>query len=212
MNRFFDNMPLIGNKIPGKITLSFLMLLYAAMLFAVSGSVDRRFCLIAMLFSFVGDVALNHTREHEKQSIRDFVIGGLAFIVGHIFYCITYYTKIQIAGFKTFNQGSIFAIAILIMISIVMILKNASMSKSIDKLFLFGFLYLWITGINYITIFSYAHSVKSVESLAALGGLMFLVSDVIIGFEKFFNLRSPIARELVWWLYPLGQILLITMA
>ena len=204
MNRFFDNMPLIGNKIPGKITLSFLMLIYAIVLFVAEGSIDRRFCLIAMLYSFVGDVALNHTREHEKQSLRDFVIGGVAFIIGHIFYCITYYTKIQIAGFKTFNQGSIFAIAILIMISIVMFLKNASMSKKIDKLFLFGD--------HHPVGLQLPDSAKSAESLAALGGLLFLASDVIIGFEKFFKLKSPLARELVWWLYPLGQILLITMA
>lgn len=70
---------------------------------------------------------------------------------------------------------------------------------------------LWITGINYTTIFSFSFSAKSIQSLASLGGILFLASDAIIGFEKFLGLRSKLARGLVWWLYPIGQIILISM-
>ena len=95
-------------------------------------------------------------------------------------------------------------------ITIIFILKAGENKRS--KTFWFGIFYLWITGINYATIFSYAISARSMESIALIGGLSFLASDVIIGFERFLGLKSKVARELVWWLYPIGQIILIIMA
>ena len=213
MNRWFDNLPVIGNKIPGKITLSFLMLVYAIILFVVIRSHDRYICFIAMFFSFIGDIALNHNPDHSKQTNRDFIIGGVSFIVAHVFYCIAYNSKITISGYEVFNPGTEFAIMILLFVTAMMIIWNISKKNNfINKLFYFGLAYLWITGINYITIFSYSYSVKGIQSIAAFGGLMFLASDIIIGMEKFFGLKSKTARELVWWLYPIGQLILITMA
>ncbi len=213
MNRWFDNLPIVGKKIPGKISLSFLMLLYAFVLFVVIKSHDRLLCLIAMTFSFIGDVALNHNRDHSKQTNRDFILGGIAFIAAHVFYCMTYSRKIAMHGFETFNPGAEFAVIILLLITAMMFFGTIATKRSFkNKLFYFGLLYLWLTGINYVTIFSYSYSVKGIESIAAVGGLMFLASDVIIGMEKFLKLKSKVARELVWYLYPIGQLILITMA
>lgn len=214
MNRWFDNIPLIGKKIPGKITLSFLMFLFAILMSVVFNTTDRITCVIAMFFSFVGDIALNHNRNHEEQSKKDFLVGGIAFIVAHIFYCITYYKKIKFLGYEIFSPGSYYAIMLLLLITSFMLLARIAMKKKAtnSKLFIFGLIYLWITGINYMTIFSYSYSAKSIGLLAALGGILFLASDVIIGMEKFLGLKSKAAREAVWWLYPLGQIILIIMA
>lgn len=209
MNRWFDKLPIIGKKVPGKITLSFLMFIYAIVLYFTIRTHDRLLAATAMYFSFMGDIALNHIRDVTKQNKRDFVLGGICFIAGHIIYCMAYYEKIRYSGYSLFNHGSNYAILILVLITLMFLFRN---KFKFSKLFLFGLAYLWITGINYITIFSYSYSIKSIQSLAALGGIMFLASDVIIGMEKFLGLKSPIARELVWWLYPLGQILLITMA
>ena len=210
MNRWFDKLPIIGKKIPGKITLSFLMLLFAVCMRQVLKTSDRTICVLAMFFSFVGDVALNHKRNHNEQSLMDFVFGGISFIAAHICYCIAYNIKIIENKYTLINPGLIFAISILILVSYFVLISSKS-EKNL-KLKAFGIAYLWLTGINYITIFSYAYSSKSIESLAALGGLLFLASDVIIGFEKFSGLKSSLARELVWWLYPIGQIILIAMA
>ncbi len=210
MNRLFDKLPIIGKKIPGKITLSFLMLVFAILMHFVFKTFDRCICIVAMTFSFIGDVALNHKKNHDEQSKKDFIVGGISFIFAHICYCIAYYQKLLIGNYSLFNFGAFVAIAILLIVTVFMLIKiNSNQSQ---KKFAFGLLYLWITGINYITIFSYSYSVKSFESFAAFGGLMFLVSDIIIGLENFSGLKSKLARELVWWLYPLGQILLIAMA
>jgi uncharacterized membrane protein YhhN len=213
MNRLFDKLPIIGKKIPGKITLSFLMLVFAILMHFVFKTFDRCICIVAMTFSFIGDVALNHNRDHSKQTNRDFILGGIAFIAAHVFYCMTYSGKIAMHGFETFNPGAEFAVIILLLITAMMFFGTIATKRSFkNKLFYFGLLYLWLTGINYVTIFSYSYSVKGIESIAAVGGLMFLASDVIIGMEKFLKLKSKVARELVWYLYPIGQLILITMA
>ena len=207
MNRWFDNLPIIGNLIPGKIVFSFLMLLFAIF---KQFFLKNVFCVLAMSFSFIGDIALNHKKNHDEQSKIDFIIGGISFIIAHIFYCITYFQKILINNYHLWNLGAYIAIIILILITVYM-LTRANLSQSL-KLLIFGLVYLWITGLNYITIFSYAYSAKSIKYLVAIGGLMFLASDVIIGLEKFSGLKSKIAREFVWWLYPIGQTILIAFA
>ena len=210
MNRWFDNLPIIGNFIPGKIVLSFLMLLFAIFLHIFFKDSKSSFCILAMSFSFIGDIALNHKQTHDEQSNKDFIVGGISFILAHMFYCITYFQKIQINHYKLLNFGAFISVTILIAVTIFMLIKLNSNSPLV--LSLFGFVYLWLTGINYISIFSYAYSVKSIESIAALGGLMFLASDVIIGLEKFLGMKSKFVRELVWWLYPIGQIIIIAIA
>ena len=211
MNRYFDRLPIVGGKVPGKITLSFMMLVFSVVLAAIFQTIDRNICIFAMLFSFIGDIALNHNADHSKQSKKDFLIGGIAFIVAHLLYCICYSKKMMLRGFTFINPGAIFVVLSLFVVTAVL-LYFKSKTKDFSKLFWFGVAYLWITGINYTAIFSYGYSVKSYESLAILGGIMFLASDLIIGLEKFFGLKSKLMRELVWWLYPLGQILIIAMA
>ena len=208
MNRWFNKFPLIGKYVPSKIILSFLMFLLAVFLFILIGTMDRVFCVFAMLFSFFGDCALNHRRSTNSKVNRDFLIGGTSFIIAHILYCVAYSIKIANYNFPFFNFG--ISLAIIILAGITLFFLGKSREKS--KLFKFCLLYLWITGIDYAIIFSYSISIKSIESLALIGGLSFLTSDVIIGLEGFMGMRSKRARELVWWLYPIGQILLICFA
>ena len=212
MNRWFDKLPIISKFVPGKITLSFLMLLFAIIMAINFRTIDRTVCLFAMFFSFIGDISLNHKREHSKQSTRDLLIGGTAFIIAHLGYCIAYYIKLTVEGFEFANLGSFFAIILLITITVIFLLKAPTEQKQL-KLFYFGIMYLWFTGIDYITIFSYAYSVRySISIIVFWGGMMFLASDLIIGMEKFWGVKSKLLRELVWWLYPIGQIILIAMA
>lgn len=214
MNRWFDRLPFLGDRIPGKITLSFLMLLLAIVLRLCFYTFDRSICVLAMVFSFCGDIFLNHNKDHTKQTKIDLILGGIAFVAAHLCFCLAYYQKTKINNFPILNNGAILAVGILIVITIIMLMRFSEKDKQSkdNKLFAFGIVYLWLTGINYTTIFSYAYSIRSMESIAAIGGLLFLSSDIIIGCEKFLGLKSKLARELVWWLYPIGQIILIIMA
>jgi hypothetical protein len=71
------------------------------------------------------------------------------------------------------------------------------------------FVYAIIIGANCVTIFSYAWSVRSWRSIAALGALSFFISDLIIGLN---TLLIPIPDnwgDAIWWFYPIGQILIL---
>ena len=206
MDRWFDNLPFIKGRLPGKIVLSYLMVMYAIILAFVFSSNDRLFCVFAMIFSFVGDYTL--IISHKKKSPNLFMLGGTAFIIAHLLYFVAYYIKIKSCNYNYMNRGVFAALDILIALTAIFFIAR----KTRSVLFYFGLAYLWITGINYITIFSYSYSAFSIESLATIGALSFLASDVIIGLEKFCGLKSDSARKLVWWLYPIGQILLITFA
>ena len=205
MNRLFDRLPFIGGRIPGKITLSFLMLLLAMILALFVPTLDRIFCIFAMFFSFLGDVTLNSSK---KSSGRLLLIGGLFFIVAHLFYSLAYSNKIVEMQFTFFNPGVIYSIGVLVLSTIIVL----SQKPRLTALLIFGVIYLWLTGIDYTIICSYAYSINSIASLSAIGAIMFLASDVIIGLERFTGLESKIARKLVWWLYPIGQILIIIFA
>ena len=207
MNRVFDRLPVIGGVIPGKITLSFLMLIFALSMQVIFPTIDRILCVFAMLFSFLGDVTLNYKKTDRKHASRDLVLGGILFVVAHMFYCNAYYLKIKANNYKLLNLGFLMAVVMICVMTCFFMSKLEHVKH--PKLFLFGITYLLLTGVNYVTIFSYSYSARSI---AAIGGVLFLASDIIIGFERFLDYRSPIARELVWWLYPAGQIILIAMA
>ena len=209
MNRLFDNLPLIRKYVSGKIVLSFLMLLLSIILFAMFNTFSKLICVFAMMFSFFGDFALNYHHKENSGKTR-FILGGFFFAFAHLFYFVAYANKIHFHGFNYFNIGALLMILILKTMTIFFLRDNKSEIKS--KLSIFALIYLWISGINYVTVSSYAFSIHSLESIALIGGLSFLVSDVIIGFERLAGLKSKVARELVWWLYPIGQIILITCA
>ena len=210
MNRWFDNIPFISEYVSGKIVLSYLMLMFSVLLGIIFKSNDRAICIFAMFFSFLGDLSLNWDFGENANRKKLFILGGFLFIIAHMFYCFSYYIKMQNNGFKFFNFGVILAIIVTLIVLLIFLLMSNKSKQT--KLLHFGMFYLLLTTINYCTVFSYGFSAKSIESICIFGGLSFLASDVIIGCEKFLGLKSRVARELVWWLYPIGQILLISMA
>ena len=210
MNRWFDHIPFISKYVPGKIVLSFLMLVLSVVLGIVFKTYDRAICICAMLFSFIGDYELNHYPKKGEDHKRNFIKGGVFFIAAHLSYFFAYSLKIYKNNLEWFNGGTVFALCILALVVLVFMSRIKEVENK--KLFYYGLIYLLLTGINYEVVFTYSVSVKSIESLAMMGGILFLGSDIIIGFERFLGLKSKLCRELVWWFYPIGQILLICMA
>ena len=67
-------------------------------------------------------------------------------------------------------------------------------------------IYVVIISINFITISSYSWIY---DSVASIGALSFLISDLIIGIETVFKIKSSILRKLVWIFYPIGQFMIL---
>ena len=213
MNRLFDRIPVLGKLVTGKIILSFLMLVFAVVMCLAIRELDRTVAFFGMLLSFGGDLLLNFRCEKNRSQER-FALGAAFFAIAHICYMFAYCYKIRVQGIFVLNEGFVIALVILVVTTIT-VLGIAIMERRIkmEKLFFVGIAYLWITGLDYMIISSYGWALRDLSGIIAiLGGICFFSSDLIIGAERFFGLKSKIAREMVWWLYPLGQIMIIAMA
>lgn len=211
MDQWFDNFPLFKGKVSGKITLSYLLLFYAMLLSMVWLTKDRVICVIAMAFSFMGDFSLNY-RSLEERTKKDFLYGTICFMVAHFMYVFTYLELIKNHNFEILNAGFFLAATIVVIVLIwflVMILKTRK--TKLTMMHIVGIFYVLIIGLNCSVIFSFSHSIGNIRGLAALGALCFFVSDILIGTETFLGVKSKIVRKFVWFFYPIGQFLIITM-
>lgn len=71
-------------------------------------------------------------------------------------------------------------------------------------------IYACVIGASLSLIWSYAYSERTVRSVAAAGALVFFLSDLIIGMGALCQVNQ--FDSLIWWLYPIGQLLLILCA
>ena len=200
-----SHIPLISNKT--KIIISALLVLLAFIIYCIHPyRLDTQICLLAMIFSFLGDVALNSMPLHKRPHWLLY-IGAAFFMVAHLQYAVAYYWLIFKSNSVFFNLGANIAITFMILLFIVSAIFTIFSKSRTKPMTIFVFcLYTLIIGINFVTIYSYSWSFNSA---AFIGALSFLISDFIIGIETIFKIKSEALRKLVWIFYPIGQILII---
>lgn len=203
--RLLDNIPLISNKTKIKISISLLVFAFIICIFRPS-NLDSKICLLAMFFSFLGDIALN-CKPLEKRSHSLLYIGAFFFMISHIIYASAYYSIIRHFSKSFFNPGMYIACGIMVLIFIVSVICIHKTKKSMKFSMAFIFMiYLIMISINFITIYSYSWSF---HALSFIGATSFLISDYIIGIETVFKIKNATMRKLVWIFYPIGQILIL---
>lgn len=204
-----DWIPLISNKTKIAISMSLLIIALIFSFVVHPESLASKLCLLAMFFSFLGDISLN-CMPLEKRPHSLMYSGAAFFMVAHFMYAYAYYHLISINSYEYFNTGAISAcafMALCIFTALICIVKsNSKDSLGIPMILVFG-AYLLVIGLNFITICSYGYSAKT---FSGIGALSFLISDFIIGIETVFKVKKPILRKLVWIFYPIGQILILT--
>lgn len=209
--RLMHYIPLISNST--KLAISSTILLFAFFLFVIKvdspagkSVVASGICVIAMFFSFLGDLFLNYFPIHKRPNWM-FYCGAIAFMVAHLAYATAYY-RLIVEGNKVYlNPGSILAIISIVMLISMTVLIAVQNKVKINFLTIFVFsLYTIVIGINFVTIASHSWNFLS---LSFIGAVSFLISDFIIGIETVFKVKSRVLRKLVWIFYPLGQILII---
>ena len=189
----------------GSLVLTVLLSAFALALAAVSSSTVRWLCFAAMLMSSIGDIFLMHFQVIERHVPNDFAAGAGCFMLAHLLYTACFGRKISAAGFGYFNGGTAAALAIAAgcLIYFLFVCGNRSQLP-------LALIYLAIILLNCATVFSYAWS-RGIGSplalLAAVGAVCFLASDLVIGLGVLVNEHR--FDYLIWWLYPIGQILLI---
>ncbi len=92
-------------NVPLKIKASFGLLVFAMLMAIIKSRIDATWCLIAMLFCFAGDIALNHDKDRSKRSTNDFIVGMLMFMLAHVAYAITYFMRIREMYPESLAQG-----------------------------------------------------------------------------------------------------------
>lgn len=209
--RLMHHIPLISNST--KLAISSTLLLFAFFLFVfqIESSAEKNvvasgICVIAMFFSFLGDLFLNYLPIHRRPNWM-FYSGAISFMVAHLVYATAYYQLIVEGGKEFINPGAILAIISIIMLVSMTVLVAIQNKVTVNLLTIIVFsLYTIVIGINFVTIAS--HSWNFI-SISFIGAVSFLISDFIIGIETVFKVRSRILRKLVWIFYPFGQILII---
>jgi len=191
--------------LPGAFVLTISLSAVSLILALFCPTLDRWFCLAAMLFSSAGDIFLMDFRGLSKKLPNYFILGAICFMLAHILYIFSFSQLLRFGGYPLLNPG--FAAALLLGIALLINFLKTMTDRSSLPLAL---VYLAIIIANCSVIFSCAWATvptRPLSILAPLGALSFLFSDAIIGL----GLLSGNHRfdHLIWWFYPLGQLLLI---
>ena len=203
MNKYFACFGL-----PGAFVLSMLMSLLALVLALLYPSPARWFCFAAMALSSVGDTFLTNFKGIRNIFPNYFVIGAAFFMVAHLLYIASYGIRIRESGAAFFNGGVILVLlAMVLLYGYFIRLSITTDHKNVLPLII---VYIAVISADCMAVFSYAWSQgfsNPIAVLAAVGAVSFLLSDLIIGLGIAGGMHQY--DWLIWWLYPIGQILMI---
>lgn len=203
MNRYFA---WFGQ--PGAFVLTLLLSLFALIMALRRPQLDRWLCFIAMAFSSIGDIFLMRYGGLQRYFPNYFVIGAASFAVAHLFYAAAYRTLARRKGHSFLNGGVV--PAALLAVGCAVYFTRICIRRNDFGDYPLCMAYLVVIALNCAVVLSYAWAEfrkRPVAILAAAGALSFLISDLFIGLGVLAgNYRFD---HLIWWYYPIGQILLI---
>lgn len=204
MNKYFACFGL-----PGTFVLTMLLSLTALVL-ALTGpkKPERWLVFLAMAFSSVGDIFMTNFRGISRYFADSFACGAAAFMISHVFYTIAYLRMAKKRGCRFMNIGVIAACAVVVACA-AYFTRACLLRRSFGR-FPLAMIYLAIIGTDLAAAFSYAWAwmkKNPLVLLAALGAATFFASDFVIGLGMLARITKY--DYLIWWLYPIGQILMI---
>lgn len=196
--------------LPGSFVLTVLLSSLALVLALLFRTQDRWLCLAAMLLSTMGDLVLmNWKGIGTRMPVPYFYVGAVLFIAAHCFYTAAYASLIRNGGYSFRNPGFWIGIVLILLVGISVSLVYFYRLRFNGMMYGLCMVYLCVIGCMLVTVFSYAWSVWGLRSLVALGALSFFLSDLIIGLDKLLYLTTPRLQDMIWELYPIGQVFLL---
>ena len=205
MNRYFAWFGL-----PGSLVLTLLLSLTALTLALVFQTPDRWLRLAAMLLSSLGDVILMSYTPVTRRlpgPLRGFACGAASFMLAHIAYIAAFGWRIARGGDPLVNAGFWAGVALLALAAVSMTVLFRRSGNRNRGLLALCLAYLAVIGCACAVVFSCAVSEGGWAYLLALGALSFAISDFFIGLEQLGGIDA--CKDLIWWFYPIGQLLLI---
>ena len=191
---------------PFKMTTSFILVLYAGALW-----LDRSWSAGLAIFwgmacGFLGDLILAEIIRLPHRLI----FGIITFGIGHIFY-ITSFVSIAL-GFGLHDPfGGTVLWAIFVIIASVLWIALIYNPKQTRLLNVGSLLYAWLISVMAATATSQA--IQAIGEphfiLTAIGGILFLVSDLILGNRELRGHKWYLVNDIVWIIYITGQTLIV---
>ena len=193
--------------LPGTFVLTWLISLLALTLAVIRRKKYAFICAAAMVISSCADMFMTRFGRIPELFPNYFIIGASLFMVSHVLYTVSYLTLARSKGYRYCNGGMITAVVIavvcLVYFTVVCYQRNDF------SMYFLCLLYLIVITVNCATVFSYAWSAvkkKPYLIFCAVGALSFFISDLLLGLEVLAGIYDY--SFLVWWFYPIGQILL----
>lgn len=159
--------------------------------------------MIGLIFGMVGDILLNlRFVVGEEKGQKVFLLGILAFLIGHILYLAALVPLAEHAASCTVI-GALLAAALLAYIFKTMDVKPAFK--------IFGVFYLGAVIIMTVMAWDVAISVHSLRGIEyAVGAVLFMVSDIVLIFNTFSGTSRFSMRITNLSLYYIGQLMIAT--
>jgi uncharacterized membrane protein YhhN len=161
----------------------------------------NRQLLIGLFFGLIGDVLLNLRYVFPKQGQKIFLIGIVAFLIGHIMYLLALIPQARHILWYCAIPGAVAAACLL-----AYIFKTMEVKKAFK---IFGIFYLGAVFIMTAIAIGIAIFTPSRRAIIyAIGAILFTASDVILIFNTFSGVTRFSMRIMNLTLYYLGQILI----
>lgn len=206
MGRFFRWFGL-----PGNFVLTLLISLYGIILACIFRTPSRIICAAAMLLSSLGDIILmDYKPVTNRLPFRGFTAGAASFGIAHIVYASAFIFTTASSGYNVINRGFFCGIglSIIALITLIFLMRTKKQDSNVMKVL--PFCYLLLISFNLTVIFSCSVNRGAYGLISGIGALSFFISDLILSIRLVSNIKIKHNEELVWWFYPIGQILLLT--
>ena len=168
--------------------------------YVASTSEPKLVTILALIFSWIGDLWLM------IPGVKWFAIGGVSFMISHMFFVGSYIYNIT---FAKVNTLVIILLAIFFIITVSIIFSK--LKKHLPtKLFYPMYLYLLINGtMNCFAIFRMLSNVNQNTIITCVGAILFFISDSALFFVRFKKDCKLKTHFLVMLTYSIGEFLIV---
>jgi uncharacterized membrane protein YhhN len=193
---------------PLRLSTSWILAACAWIIFATSTTLRAPALLIAlgMTFGAIGDLVLADVLPLPKRMIS----GIIVFSIGHLCYIAGFVQTASVLGLNDPLTGSLLWVAFVIVAAFLwfFLIYNPAKSRVLN---IGSLCYGWLIAIMAGTATALALSDPRF-TLTAIGGVLFLISDIILGNRELRDHGWFLVHDVVWVVYITGQALIVLTA
>lgn len=197
----FISVELRGRYLPAVLLKGSASLFFVILGFLCSdGGSFAAWILAGLILGMAGDILLNLRYLVGEQGQKVFLIGILVFMLGHIMY---------LAALLKIAPSPVIPVGIGLLLSAILLYRILTTVQAKKAFKIFGVFYVGaVTLMAVVAVWNFMKCGGQANLMFAVGGVLFLISDVILIFNTFTGTSTPGKRILNLSLYYAGQILI----